>query len=97
MILTNVKKNNMKENKLMVDGQEKAYDPLIGGPVNFMDEFAEILGQHFLCVDMIDQDTLFEMQDKLAILICATANSQSSYTRRLASKFIELNPVTFKT
>tara|TARA_B110000444_G_C18762295_1_gene558182 strand:+ start:72 stop:335 length:264 start_codon:yes stop_codon:yes gene_type:complete len=87
----------MKENKLMVDGQEKAYDPLIGGPVNFMDEFAEILGQHFLCVDMIDQDTLFEMQDKLAILICTTANSQSSYTRRLASKFIELNPVTFKT
>jgi len=87
----------MKENKLMVDGQEEVYDPIIGGPVNFMDEFAEILGENFLCVDLIDQDDLFKMQDKLAILICATANNQSSYTRRLARKFIELNPVTFKT
>ena len=87
----------MQNNELTVNGKKEVYDPIIGGPVSFMDEFAEILGKNFLCKDLIDQDDLFEVQDKLAILICAAANNQSSYTRRLSDKFIELNPVTFKT
>lgn len=87
----------MQNNELTVNGKKEVYDPIVGGPVSFMDEFAEILGKNFLCVDLIDQDDLFEIQDKLAILICAAANNQSSYTRRLSDKFIELNPVTFKT
>ena len=77
--------------------QQTEYDPVIGGPINFCEEIAEILGEHFLVRDLIDQDDLFDMQDKLSKLICAAANSYSSYVRKLAKPFIDKNPTCFKT
>ena len=81
----------------MTQEQQTEYDPIVEGPLNFCEQFAEILGNNFLVIDMIYQDDLFEMQDKLAKLICAAANSNSSYVQRLTKPFIDNNPVCFKT
>lgn len=75
---------------------EETYKPEVQGPISFMDQFAEILGENFLVKDTICQDDLFEIQDKLGVLICEAANNRSSYTRRVVEKLIELNPITFK-
>ena len=77
--------------------QQTEYDPIIEGPLNFCEQFAEILGENFLVEDMVWQEDLFEIQDKLARLICAAANSNSSYVRRIAKPFIDNNPACFKT
>jgi hypothetical protein len=58
--------------------KQTEYDPIVEGPLNFCEQFAEILGENFLVEDMVWQEDLFEIQDKLARLICAAANSNSS-------------------
>ena len=60
--------------------------------VEFIEEFIEILGgdNFFLC-DLIDQDDLFTMQDRLAKLICDHANGGTGVARHL----IPLLPNTF--
>ena len=60
--------------------------------VEFIEEFIEILGgdNFFLC-DLIDQDDLFTMQDKLAQLIANHANNGTSVARHL----VPLLPNTF--
>lgn len=75
---------------------KKEYDPVVAGAINFCTEFAEILGENFLVEDMIWQEDLFKIQDKLAKLICNAANSHSAYTRRFVQPFIDKNPVAFK-
>ena len=61
--------------------------------VEFIEEFIEILGgdNFFLC-DLIDQDELFTMQDRLAKLICDHANDGTGVARHL----VLLLPNTFK-
>ena len=61
--------------------------------VEFIEEFIEILGgdNFFLC-DLIDQDELFTMQDRLAKLICDYANDGTGVARYL----VLLLPNTFK-
>ena len=58
--------------------------------VEFIEEFIEILGgdNFFLC-DRIDQDELFEMQDKLANLIARGANLNLGLATYMAKKFPE--------
>jgi len=60
--------------------------------VLFIEEFIEILGgdNFFLC-DLIDQDELFTMQDKLGKLIAYHANNGTSVARHL----VPLLPKTF--
>jgi len=60
--------------------------------VLFIEEFIEILGgdNFFLC-DLIDQDELFTMQDKLGKLIADHANEGTSVARHL----VPLLPKTF--
>jgi hypothetical protein len=60
--------------------------------VLFIEEFIEILGgdNFFLC-DLINQDELFTMQDKLAKLIADHANNGTSVARHL----VPLLPNTF--
>jgi len=62
--------------------------------VEFITEFIELLGgdEFFLC-DRIDQDDLFEMQDRISQLICNSANDDLG----LAKFIIDLCPNTFKT
>lgn len=80
----------------MTQEQQKQYDPVVEGPINFCEQFAEILGENFLVQDMIWQEDLFEMQDKLAKLICNAANSHSSYMRRIVEPFLKHNEACFK-
>ena len=60
--------------------------------VMFIEEFIEILGgdNFFLC-DLIDQEQLFTMQDKLSQLIADHANDGTSVARHL----VPLLPNTF--
>ena len=60
--------------------------------VLFIEEFIEILGgdNFFLC-DLINQDDLFTMQDKLGKLIADHANNGTSVARHL----VPLLPRTF--
>jgi hypothetical protein len=61
--------------------------------VEFIEEFIEILGgdNFFLC-DLLDQEELFTMQDRLAKLICDHANNGTSVARHL----VPLLPKVFK-
>ena len=57
----------------------------------FTQSIAEILGDQFFLSDMIHQDELFEMQDKLAKLICEGANQNlpiaKSMVKQLSQTF----------
>jgi hypothetical protein len=60
----------------------------------FITELVEALGgDHFLLCDLIDQDTLFEMQDKIAQLIVVSANEGLA----LAKQMVVLLPNSFQT
>jgi len=58
----------------------------------FITKMAKILGDNFFLCDMIHQDELFEMQDKLAKLICEYANKDLPN----AKYFVKECPQTFK-
>ena len=57
--------------------------------VEFIDELCDILGDNFFLCDRIDQDELFEMQDKLANLIARGANLNLGLATYMANKFPE--------
>tara|TARA_R110002124_G_scaffold3301_1_gene22492 strand:+ start:260 stop:469 length:210 start_codon:yes stop_codon:yes gene_type:complete len=57
--------------------------------VEFIDELCDILGDNFFLCDRIDQDELFEMQDKLANLIARGANLNLGLATYMAKKFPE--------
>tara|TARA_R110000751_G_scaffold233267_1_gene334122 strand:+ start:306 stop:503 length:198 start_codon:yes stop_codon:yes gene_type:complete len=59
----------------------------------FTQEIAEILGDKFFLCDMIHQDELFEMQDKLSKLICQAANQNLLIAKSMVKKLSK----TFKT
>ena len=59
----------------------------------FTQSIAEILGDEFFLSDMIHQDELFEMQDKLAKLICEGANQNLPIAKSMVKKL----PQTFQT
>ena len=52
----------------------------------FIKELANILGDKFFLSDMIWQEDLFEMQDKLAKLICKASNDGVSSARTIAKQ-----------
>ena len=58
----------------------------------FTQAIAKILGDKFFLCDMIHQDELFEMQDKLAKLICEGANQDLP----IAKSMVKQLPKTFK-
>lgn len=57
--------------------------------VEFIDELCDVLGDNFFLCDRIDQDELFEMQDKLANLIARGANLNLGLATYMAKKFPE--------
>ena len=57
--------------------------------VEFIDELCDILGDNFFLCDTLDQDELFEMQDKLANLIARGANLNLGLATYMAKKFPE--------
>ena len=57
--------------------------------VEFIDELCDILGDNFFLCDTLDQDELFEMQDKLANLIAKGANLNLGLATYMAKKFPE--------
>ena len=59
----------------------------------FTQAIAKILGDEFFLCDMIHQDELFEMQDKLAKLICEGANQNLPIAKSMVKKLSK----TFKT
>ncbi len=61
--------------------------------LKFTQAIAEILGDKFFLCDMIDQEDLFEMQDKLAKLICEASNANVSNAKAMVKKL----PKTFQT
>ena len=58
----------------------------------FTQAIAKILGDEFFLSDMIHQDELFKMQDKLAELICEGANQDLP----IAKSMVKQLPKTFK-
>lgn len=58
----------------------------------FTQAIAKILGDEFFLCDMIHQDELFEMQDRLAELICEGANQDLP----IAKSMVKQLPKTFK-
>ena len=52
----------------------------------FIKELANILGDKFFLCDMIWQEDLHEMQDKLAKLICEASNNNISSARTIAKE-----------
>ena len=59
----------------------------------FVEKAAETLGDQFLLSDMIRQEELFEMQDKLAKLICDAYNEGNPLAKHMVKKL----PQTFTT
>jgi hypothetical protein len=57
--------------------------------VEFIDELCNILGDNFFLCDTLDQDELFEMQEKLANLIARGANLNLGLATYMAKKFPE--------
>lgn len=57
--------------------------------VEFIDELCDILGDNFFLCDTLDQDELFEMQDKLSNLIARGANLNLGLATYMAKKFPE--------
>lgn len=59
----------------------------------FVEKVAEILGDQFFLCDMIWQEELFEMQDKLGNLICDASNGGNQLAKYMVNKL----PETFTT
>lgn len=57
--------------------------------VEFIDELCDILGDNFFLCDRLDQDELFEMQNKLSNLITRGANLNLGLATYMAKKFPE--------
>lgn len=52
----------------------------------FIEKLADALGDKFFLCDMFSQDELFEMQGKIADLICDYANNGNRLARRITLK-----------
>tara|TARA_R110000744_G_scaffold297993_1_gene407686 strand:+ start:599 stop:802 length:204 start_codon:yes stop_codon:yes gene_type:complete len=52
----------------------------------FTEAIAEILGDNFFLCDTIDQEELFDMQSKLAKLICNAANQNLPIAKSMVKK-----------
>lgn len=52
----------------------------------FTEAIAEILGDNFFLCDIIDQQELFDMQKKLAELICNAANQNLPIAKSMVKK-----------
>ena len=59
----------------------------------FTEAIAEILGDNFFLCDMIDQQELFNIQKKLAELICNGANQNLTIAKSMVKKLTK----TFQT
>ena len=64
-------------------------------PKQFGLELAAVLNPSVMMGDMIYQDELFDMQDKICALICKAANGNNQNTRGLANAFVEAHPRIF--
>lgn len=52
----------------------------------FIEKLADALGDKFFLCDMLSQEELFEMQSKIADLICDYANNGNRLARRMTLK-----------
>lgn len=59
----------------------------------FIGKLADALGDKFFLCDMFSQDDLFEMQGKIADLICEYANNGNRLAKRMTVKLSQ----TFNT
>lgn len=59
----------------------------------FIGKLADALGDNFFLCDMFSQDDLFEMQGKIADLICEYANNGNRLAKRMTVKLSQ----TFNT